>query len=43
MDDLEVSDNLIVETLWLRLEDREVKQLRRKEVVLVKVVWIGPT
>jgi len=24
-------------------EDREVKRLRGKEIVLVKVIWIGPT
>jgi len=43
VDDLEVRDNLIVETWPVRIEDREVKQLRGKEIVLVKVIWVGPT
>lgn len=42
MDDVQVQDNLIVEALPVRIEDREVKQLRGKEIVLVKVVWRGP-
>jgi len=42
-DDLQVRDNLTVEILSLRIEDGEVKRLRGKEVVLVNVVWIGPT
>ena len=25
------------------IEDREVKRLRGKEIVLVKVIWFGPT
>ncbi|KEH15428.1 hypothetical protein MTR_1068s0010, partial [Medicago truncatula] len=36
VNDLEVSDNLIVETVSLMLEDQEVKQFRRKKVALVK-------
>ncbi|XP_050890689.1 uncharacterized protein LOC127096115 [Lathyrus oleraceus] len=43
LDDVEVRDNLTMETLPIRLEDREVKQLRCKEIALVKVVWGGPT
>ena len=43
VDDLEVRDNLIVETWPVRIEDREVKQLRGKEIVLVKVIWVRPT
>ena len=43
VDNLEVRDNLTVETVLLRIEDREVKRLRGKEVALVKVVWFGPT
>jgi len=43
VDDLEVRDNLTVETWPVRIEDREVKCLRGKEVVLVKVIWVGPT
>ena len=38
-DDVQVRDNLTVETLPLRIEDRKVKQLRGKEIPLVKVVW----
>jgi len=43
VDDLEIRDNLTVETWPVRIEDREVKQLRGKEIVLVKVIWVGPT
>ena len=43
VDDLEVRDNLTVETWPVRIEDREVKRLRGKEVVWVKVIWVGPT
>ncbi|XP_050877719.1 uncharacterized protein LOC127081510 [Lathyrus oleraceus] len=42
LDDVEVRDNLIVETLPMQIEDREVKQLPGKEIALVKVVWGGP-
>ena len=42
LDDVQVRDNLTVETLPMRIEDREVKQLRGKEIALVKVVWRGP-
>ncbi|XP_050915337.1 uncharacterized protein LOC127130357 [Lathyrus oleraceus] len=38
MDDMQVRDNLTVEISHVRVEDREVKQLRGKEIVLVKVV-----
>ncbi|XP_050888826.1 uncharacterized protein LOC127093986 [Lathyrus oleraceus] len=38
LDDVEVIDNLTVETLPMQIEDREVKQLRGKEIALVKVV-----
>jgi len=38
VDELEVRDNLTVETWPVRVEDREVKLLRGKEIVLVKVV-----
>ena len=41
MDDIQVRDNLTVETMPLRIEDREMKSLRGKEISLVKVVWIG--
>lgn len=39
MDDVQARDNLIVEAFPARIEDREVKQLCGKEIVLVKVVW----
>ncbi|XP_050876978.1 uncharacterized protein LOC127080721 [Lathyrus oleraceus] len=42
LDDVEVRDNLYVEILPMRIEDREVKQLRGKEIALVKVAWGGP-
>lgn len=42
MDDVQVRDNLAVEASLIRVEDREVKQLSGKEIVLVKVVWGGP-
>ncbi|XP_050916661.1 uncharacterized protein LOC127131800 [Lathyrus oleraceus] len=42
LDNVEVRDNLIVETLPMQIEDREVKQLRGKEIALVKVVWGVP-
>ena len=41
MDDVEVQDNITVETIPLRIEDREMKSLRGKEIAFVKVVWIG--
>jgi len=43
VDDLEVSDNLTVDTWSVKIEDREVKRLRGKEIVLVKVIWVGLT
>jgi len=43
VDELEVRDNLTVETWPVRIEDREVKRLRGKEIFLVKVIWVGPT
>ena len=42
-DDVHVRDNLTVETLPVRIEDREVKKLRGNEIPLVKVVWDGTT
>lgn len=41
VDDVEVRENLTVETMPVRIEDREVKVLRGKEIKLVKVVWLG--
>ena len=43
VDELEVRDNLTVETWPVRIEDREVKSLRGKEIILLKVIWFGPT
>jgi len=42
-DDVQVRDNLTAETLPVRIEGREVKTLRGKEIPLVKVVWRGAT
>lgn len=41
IDDVQVRKNLILEALSVRIEDQEVKQLRGKEIALVKVVWGG--
>ena len=43
VDDFEVRDNLSVETRPVRIEDRKMKRLRGKEIVLVKVIWVGLT
>jgi len=40
-DDVQVRDNLTVETVLVRIEGREVKKLRGKEIPLVKIVWEG--
>ena len=37
--DVQVRDNLTIETLPVRIEGRDVKKLRGKEIPLVKVVW----
>jgi hypothetical protein len=37
--DMKVRDNLMIETLPVRIEGRDVKKLRGKEIPLVKVVW----
>ncbi|GAU50577.1 hypothetical protein TSUD_410010 [Trifolium subterraneum] len=42
-DDIQVKDNLTIETIPLRIEGREVKKLRNKEIASVKVIWGGPT
>ena len=42
VDDIQVRDNLTVEALPTRIEDRKLKQLRGKEIALVKVAWGGP-
>ncbi|MCI54897.1 putative retrotransposon gag protein, partial [Trifolium medium] len=43
VDDVQVQDDLTVETIPLRIEGREVKKLRNKEIASVKVVWGGPS
>lgn len=43
MDSVQVRENLTTEASPLRVENREVKHLRGKEIVLVKVVSGGPT
>lgn len=43
IDDVQVRDNLIVEALPIRIDDRELKQLRGKKIALVKVVWRDAT
>ena len=42
-DDVQVRDNLTVETLLVRIDDRKVNTLRGKEIPLVRVVWDGAT
>jgi len=39
--DVQVRDNLTVETLPVRIEGRELKKLRGKEIPLIIVVWEG--
>lgn len=41
MDDVQVRDNMTVETKHVRIDNREIKILRGKEIALVKVVWLG--
>ncbi|MCI42344.1 putative retrotransposon gag protein, partial [Trifolium medium] len=41
-DDVQVRDDLTIETVPLRIEGRETKRLRNKEIASVKVVWGGP-
>ena len=41
MDDVQVQDSLTVETMLVRIVVREIKTLRGKDIVLVKVVWLG--
>ena len=42
MDDVQVKDNMTVEASPVKIDGREVKQLRGKEITLVKVLWSGP-
>ena len=41
LDDVQVKENLTYKTFPLRIEDRRTKQLRGKEISLVKVIWGG--
>ncbi|MCI79306.1 putative retrotransposon gag protein, partial [Trifolium medium] len=41
-DEVQVRDDLTVETVPVRIEGREVRRLRNKEIASVKVVWGGP-
>ena len=41
LDDVQVKENLTYEIFLLRIEDRQTKDLRRKEISLVKVIWGG--
>lgn len=43
VDDVQVRENFTVEVSPFRVEDREVKHLRGKEILLLKVVWGGLT
>ena len=38
-DNVQVKENLAYETLPLRIDNRSVKQLKGREIHLVKVVW----
>ncbi|MCI40835.1 hypothetical protein A2U01_0062068, partial [Trifolium medium] len=42
LDNVQVRDDLTIETVPLRIEGREVKKFRNKEIASVKVVWGGP-
>jgi len=41
LDVVQVKENLTYETLSLRINDRQTKHLRGKEILLVKVIWGG--
>ena len=40
-DEVQIRDNLTVEAMLIRIEDRKMKQVRRKEIPLVRVAWGG--
>ena len=42
-DTVRLKDNLTFEALPKRIEDQRIKQLRGKELPLVKVIWSGAT
>ena len=41
MNYVQVRDNLTMETMPVRIADREIRTLRGKKISLVKVVWLG--
>ena len=41
MDDVQVRDDITIETVPVRIEDYEIKKFRGKAISLVKVVWGG--
>lgn len=43
LDDVQVRENMIVEASPLWIEDIKVKHLRGKDIILMQVVWGGPT
>ncbi|XP_058753519.1 uncharacterized protein LOC131626699 [Vicia villosa] len=43
LDDVQVRENLTVETMPIRIIDREIKSMRGKDIPLVKVVLTGTT
>ncbi|XP_058757901.1 uncharacterized protein LOC131631139 [Vicia villosa] len=40
-DEVQIRDNLTVETMPIRIEDHKMKQLRGKDISLVRVAWGG--
>ncbi|XP_057444252.1 uncharacterized protein LOC130736433 [Lotus japonicus] len=38
-DDMQIRDNLSFEVMPIRIEECRIKQLRNKQVLLVKVIW----
>ncbi|MCI54442.1 hypothetical protein A2U01_0075692, partial [Trifolium medium] len=42
LDNVQVRDDLTIEAVPLRIEGKEVRKLRNKEITSVKVVWGGP-
>src|ERR1051325_11256742 len=42
LNDIQVREDLTVEAVPVRIEDRKLKQLRGKEIALVRVAWGGP-
>ena len=40
-DEVQTQDNLTVETMAIRIEDRKMKQLRGKDIPLARIAWGG--